>query len=170
MGADYDRIFFATDTRVDSILFGCALAVAGNPALDPDQQISERNLKYIFLPLAFALLVGSMLIRANVFRDTLRYSIQGVALYPVFIAAIRFPDWFVFKPLNWGWMRFLGVLSYSLYLVHFMVIKALIKVMPELGLVGTSVLSLLISLAISYAVYRFAEVPAAKLKKRFSSH
>jgi len=170
MGADYDRIFFATDTRVDSILFGCALAVAGNPALDPDQQISERNLKYIFLPLAFALLVGSMLIRANVFRDTLRYSIQGVALYPVFIAAIRFPDWFVFKPLNWGWMRFLGVLSYSLYLVPFMVIKALIKVMPELGLVGTSVLSLLISLAISYAVYRFAEVPAAKLKKRFSSH
>ncbi len=170
MGADYDRIFFATDTRVDSILFGCALAVAGNPALDQDKQISERNLKYILLPLGCALLLGSLLVRASLFRDTLRYSIQGVALYPVFIAAIRFPKWLVFKPLNWAWMRFVGVLSYSLYLVHFMVIKALIEVMPGLGLVGTSVISLLISLAISYCVYRFAEVPAAKLKKKFSAH
>jgi len=169
MGADYDRIFFATDTRLDSIMFGCALAVSGNPALDQDQQISDRNLKYL-LPVGFALLLISLLIRVSAFRDTLRYTIQGIALYPVFIAAIRFPDWLVFKPLNWGWVRFVGVLSYSLYLVHFMVIRALTTVMPELGLVATSILSLLISLAISYAVYRYAEVPAAKLKKRFSSH
>ena len=67
-------------------------------------------------------------------------------------------------------MRFVGVLSYSLYLVHFMVIRALGTVMPELGLIATSILSLLISLAISYGIYRFAEVPAAKLKKRFASH
>jgi peptidoglycan/LPS O-acetylase OafA/YrhL len=170
MGADYDRIFFATDTRVDSILFGCALAVAGNPAIEQDRQLSERNLKYILLPIGCVFILGSLLIRTDAFRDTLRYTIQGVALYPIFIAAIRFPDWFVFKPLNWGWMRFVGVLSYSLYLVHFMVIKALITVMPELGLIGTAVLSMLISVAISYAVYRFAEVPAAKLKKKFSSH
>ena len=170
MGADYDRIFFATDTRLDSILFGCALAVAGNPAIEQDQQISERILKYILLPLACVFLLGSLVIRTDTFRDTLRYSIQGVALYPIFIAAIRFPDWLIFKPLNWGWMRFVGVLSYSLYLVHFMVIKALLVVMPELGLVGTAILSLLISLGISYGVYRFAEVPAAKLKKKFSSH
>jgi peptidoglycan/LPS O-acetylase OafA/YrhL len=170
MGAGYDRIFFATDTRLDSIMFGCALAVSGNPALQEDRQISERRLKYVLLPLGCALLMISLAIRTDVFRDTLRYSIQGVALYPVFIAAIRFPEWFVFRPLNWGWMRFVGVLSYSLYLVHFMVIKALIVVAPELGMVGTSILSLLISLAISYGVYRFAEVPAAKLKKRFSAH
>ena len=150
-------------------MFGCALAVSGNPALDQDQQISDRNLKYL-LPVGFVLLLVSLVIRASAFRDTLRYTIQGIALYPVFIAAIRFPNWLVFKPLNWGWVRFVGVLSYSLYLVHFMVIRALTTVMPELGLVATSILSLLISLAISYAVYRYAEVPAAKLKKRFSSH
>ena len=170
LGADYDRIFYASDTRLDSILFGCALAVAGNPAIDQDRQISERNLKYFLLPLGSALLLGSLLYRTDVFRDTLRYSIQGIALYPIFIAAIRFPNWGVFKALNWGWMRLMGVLSYSLYLVHYMVIKAIALVIPELGLLGSSILSLLISVALASAIYRWVEIPAAKLKQKFASH
>ena len=170
MGADYDRIFYASDTRFDSILFGGALAVTGNPAIDRDRQISERNLKYFLLPLGCALLLGSLLYRTDAFRDTLRYSIQGIALYPIFIAAIRFPDWGVFKVLNCGWMRFVGILSYSLYLVHYMVIKTIALVMPELGLLGSSLLSLLISVVLAYAIHSLVEIPAAKLKQKFASH
>ena len=170
MGADYDRIFYASDTRLDSILFGCALAVTGNPAIDQDRQISERNLKYFLLPLGCALLLGSLLYRTDAFRDTLRYSIQGIALYPIFIAAIRFPEWGIFKALNWGWMRLMGILSYSLYLVHYMVIKVIALVIPELGLLGSGILSLLISVVLAYAIYRLVEIPAAKLKQKFSSH
>lgn len=170
MGADYDRIFFATDTRIDSILFGCAMAVAYNPAMEQDRQISDRNLKWVFLPLGFALLLVTLVVRADYFRDTLRYSVQGVALFPIFMAAIRFPDWFLFKPLNWNWVRFVGVLSYSLYLVHFVVIKVLVTTMPELGMLATGLISLVISFVISYGIYRFAEVPAAKLKRKYASH
>ncbi len=170
MGADYDRIFFATDTRIDSILFGCAMAVARNPAMEQDRQISESNLKWIFLPLGLALLMLTLLVRVDSLRDTLRYSIQGIALYPIFMAAIRFPDWGLFKVLNWNWVRFVGVLSYSLYLVHFVVIKIFNATMPELGMMTTGFLTLVVSFVISYAIYRFAEVPAAKLKRRFASH
>jgi peptidoglycan/LPS O-acetylase OafA/YrhL len=170
MGANYERIFYASDTRLDSILFGCVLAVAGNPAIEQDRQISERTLKYWLLPLACTLILCSLLYRSDAFRDTLRYSVQGIALYPIFIAAIRFPDWGLFKALNWGWMRFIGLLSYSLYLVHFMVIKVLAVVLPGLGLLGSGVLSLLISLALAAAIYRFVEIPAAKLKQKFASH
>lgn len=170
MGADYDRIFYASDTRLDSIMFGCALAVVGNPAIDQDRQISERNLKYLLLPLGCALLLCSLLYRTDAFRDTLRYSIQGIALYPIFIAAIRFPEWGVFRALNWGWVRFLGVLSYSLYLVHFMVIQVLALVMPGLGVPVQALLSLLISLVLAYVINRFVEIPAAKLKEKFKSH
>lgn len=170
MGADYDRIFYASDTRLDSIMFGCALAVVGNPAIDQDRQISERNLKYLLLPLGCALLLCSLLYRTDAFRDTLRYSVQGIALYPIFIAAIRFPEWGVFKALNWGWVRFLGVLSYSLYLVHFMVIQVLALVMPGLGVPVQALLSLLISLVLAYVINRFVEIPAAKLKEKFKSH
>jgi peptidoglycan/LPS O-acetylase OafA/YrhL len=170
MGADYDRIFYASDTRLDSIMFGCALAVVGNPAIDQDRQISERNLKYLLLPLGCALLLCSLLYRSDAFRDTLRYSVQGIALYPIFIAAIRFPEWGVFRALNWGWVRFLGVLSYSLYLVHFMVIQVLALVMPGLGVPVQALLSLLISLVLAYVINRFVEIPAAKLKEKFKSH
>jgi peptidoglycan/LPS O-acetylase OafA/YrhL len=169
MGADYDRIFYASDTRLDSIMFGCTLAVAGNPAIDQDQQFSERNLKYFLLPLGCTLLLCSLLYRSDAFRDTLRYSIQGIALYPIFIAAIRFPEWGVFRALNWGWIRFIGLLSYSLYLVHYMVIKVLALVLPGLGLLGAGILSLLISIAVAYAIHRFVEIPAAKLKQKFAS-
>jgi peptidoglycan/LPS O-acetylase OafA/YrhL len=170
MGADYDRIFYASDTRVDGIMFGCALAVAGNPAIEQDRQISERNLKYLLLPLGCSLLLCSLLYRSDAFRDTLRYSIQGIGLYPIFIAAIRFPDWGLFRVLNWGWVKLAGLLSYSLYLVHFMVIKVLALVLPGLGLLESAILSLLISVALALAIYQFAEIPAAKLKEKFKSH
>ena len=170
MGADYDRIFFATDTRIDSILFGCAMAVAYNPAMEQDRKLSERNVKWVFLPLGLVLLLITLAVRVDSFRDTLRYTVQGVALYPIFIAAICFPYWGLFRVLNWSWVRFVGVLSYSLYLVHFVVIKILNATMPELGMLATGLIALVISFAISYGIYRFAEVPAAKLKRKYASH
>ena len=170
MGAVYERIFFATDTRLDSILFGCVLAVVGNPAVEQDWQVSDRILKYILLPLGLVLLLLSLVIRADEFRDTFRYTIQGIALFPIFIAAIRFSDWGPFRILNWNWVRFVGVLSYSLYLVHFVVIKALQATAPGLGMVGIAIVSLILSVVISYAIYRLAEVPAVKIKQKFATH
>ena len=67
-------------------------------------------------------------------------------------------------------MRFMGVLSYSFYLIHFVVIKALQTAAPGLGMYSTGVWSLFISVVLSYAVYLYVEIPAAKLKKRFSTH
>jgi peptidoglycan/LPS O-acetylase OafA/YrhL len=170
MGAGSDRIFYGTDTRVDGILFGCALAVYGNPMLDQQAQISERNLKYFLFPLGLALLACSLLYRSDSFRDTLRYSIQGLALYPIFLTAIRFPEWGVLNVLNWGWVRFAGVLSYSLYLVHFTVIQALGSLLPGFGSVALGLLSLIISTMLAYAIYRLVEIPSGKLKAKFASH
>ena len=67
-------------------------------------------------------------------------------------------------------MRFLGVLSYSLYLIHYVVIKAFHTAAPGLGMYSTGALSLVISIGLSYIVYLYVEIPAAKLKKRFSTH
>lgn len=169
MGAVYERIFFATDTRIDSILFGCTLAVAGNPAVDEDRQFSDWTIKYVLLPLGCVGLLLSFAIRVDEFRNTFRYTVQGIALFPFFIAAIRFPSWGLFRILNLKWVRFVGVLSYSLYLIHFVVIKALGVCLPSLGIMGIGLLSLPISFALSYGIYRFAEVPAAKIKRKFAA-
>lgn len=166
-GVDSARTFYASDTRLDSMLFGCALAVNGNPILDTQSQ-SSRLWKYFFLPLGIVLIIFSLLYRSPDFQETFRYSIQGIALYPIFITAIRFPTWGLFRLLNLNWMRFIGTLSYSLYLVHDTVISGVQMYLPQLHLAVQGVVSLLISLGLAYLIYQFIELPVGQLRKNFS--
>ena len=168
MGANESRIFHLSDTRIDSILFGCALAVNGNPVLDPPYG-SARLWKYFLLPAGITALLLSFLSRSLEFESTLRYTIQGIALHGIFIAAIRFPDWGVFQILNWNWMRFIGLLSYSLYLVHHTVINAVNLYLPQISVALQGAISMLISLILAYAIYRYIELPCGKLRKHLSS-
>lgn len=162
-----DRTYVASDTRFDSILFGCALAVHGNPVLDPTPK-REALWKYVWLPLAALTLLATFVIRDARFRETLRYSLQGVALIPVFVCAIRYPTWSVMNVLNYKPIAYVGVLSYSLYLVHHVVFFAIMdRLGATLGLTLCSLLSLLLSLALAQLLQRTIEKPFAKLRKRF---
>src|SRR6204780_4616069 len=142
----------ATDTRIDSILFGCALAVWHNPVIDAPA-VRDSTLKYRLLPVALLTLGACVAIRSGAFRETLRYSLQGAALTLVFVSAIRFQKWGAFRLLNWRPVMFIGALSYSLYLIHQTV---LIKV-QELTYphpLPQAVLSLLIAMAIAWGIYQ----------------
>jgi peptidoglycan/LPS O-acetylase OafA/YrhL len=167
-GAEPNRIIFSSDTRIDSILFGCALAVNGNPVLDTPYG-SDRLWKYFVLPAGITVIILSFIGGSIEFDSTLRYTIQGIALHGIFMAAIRFPDWGVFQILNWNWMRFIGLLSYSLYLVHHTVIRAVYLYLPQISVALQGAISMLISLILAYAMYRYIEVPCGKLRKQFSS-
>jgi peptidoglycan/LPS O-acetylase OafA/YrhL len=162
-----DRTYLASDTRIDSILFGCALAVWRNPVLDPWRP-NERTYRYCIVPAAFALLVVCLLYRDAWFRETLRYSLQGVALTYIFIAAIRFHDWPIFRALNVRPLAFLGVLSYSLYLVHHPVIFQLQRYFPTLQTAGLAAAALGISLALAWIVYVAVEKPCARLRRKLT--
>lgn len=166
-GVSSERVFYATDTRVDSILFGCALAVNNNPALDAPYY-SKKLWNYLFVPIGIILILFSFLYRSPEFQQTFRYTIQGIALYPIFISAIRFPNWGLFPLLNLNWMRFLGVLSYSLYLVHYTVISAVRMYLPQLHKILQAGISLLISIGLAYLIYKFIEFPLGRLRKKFS--
>lgn len=161
-----NRTYYASDTRFDSLLFGCALAVYGNPVFDP-HKLSDRNVKYCLLPIGIGLILFSFLYRNTEFRETFRYTIQGIGLLPIFVAAIRFPNWGIFKILNWRWMRFIGVLSYSLYLVHFTVVQAFGMYWPSVRGVLLPIYSLFISLVLAYVIFVAIEVPVGRLRKTF---
>jgi peptidoglycan/LPS O-acetylase OafA/YrhL len=162
--APQPRTYLATDTRIDSILFGCALAVWNNPVIDPPTG-RDATLKYYLLPAALLTLGACIVIRGDGFRETLRYSLQGAALTLVFVSAIRFQKWGAFRLLNWKPVMFLGTISYSLYLIHQTV---LIKVQ---GLtyphrLPQAVLSLLIATGIAWGIYQLIEKPCAKLRRQ----
>jgi peptidoglycan/LPS O-acetylase OafA/YrhL len=167
-GVDPDRTYLASDTRFDSILFGCALAVAMNPVVDRPKG-SERLWKMVLFPAGMLLLLATFLYRAPWFRETVRYTLQGVGLTPLFVAAVRYPRWAPFRVLNLRFVAFVGVLSYSLYLVHQMVLYGTTFQLPAWHPAVRSVLALAISFALALLTYRYVEKPCAKLRKRLSS-
>jgi len=162
------RTYLATDTRVDNILFGCALAVYSNPMLDETSRSTSRLYRAVLLPLAVGALLVSFGVRDPDFRQSFRYSLQGIALYPIFIVAVRQPDFLPFRVLNLGWVKFLGMLSYSLYLVHQDILYAAVRHLPWLPPVARGVLVLGVSVAISVAIYEVVEKPCARVRKRLS--
>ena len=166
-GSIADRTYMASDTRFDSILFGCALALVGNPALDSETEASRARWLRVWLPMGAALMLGSLLLRDPRFRETFRYSLQGLALYP-FICAVRNPDWGPFRLLNNRALRRVGALSYSLYLFHHVVLFGVRRFVP-LHAVFQSVIALCISLLLSEATWRAIEKPCALLRKRLSA-
>jgi peptidoglycan/LPS O-acetylase OafA/YrhL len=158
------RTYMASDTRIDSILFGCALAVWNNPVLD-EIPLNERRWKYGYVPASVLLLIACLYIRGDEFRETLRYSIQGAALTVIFIAAIRFARWAVFAWLNTRILVFIGLLSYSLYLLHLAVIYGVARLMPAESLIVQGASSLAIAVALAWVIYVTVEKPCARLRR-----
>ena len=165
MHSGTDRTYLTTDGRFDSMLFGCALAVYGNPALDLARQDRPSVRDAILLALG---LLAAFVIRNDVFRETLRYSIQGLCLHPVFVAAIRYPNWLPFRFLNLRPVRYLGLLSYSMYLLHQVVIMAIAAIGP-MGQWPLALASLLVTFALASLMYRLVEKPFARVRKKLAA-
>jgi peptidoglycan/LPS O-acetylase OafA/YrhL len=162
--ASVGHLAYATDTRLDSILFGCALGVYGNPALDAESRFSRRFWLYVLLPLALLLLGSPHLIHGNEWRESLKYSLQGIALVPIFCAVVRYPTAPVVSILNWRPIAFLGVLSYSFYLVHYVIVSALDRSLPPRSPTTIS-LAFGLSLLVSWAFHVAIERPSNRLRK-----
>jgi peptidoglycan/LPS O-acetylase OafA/YrhL len=110
----------------------------------------------------------SFLIRNQDFQETFRYTLQGLSLFPIFVVAVRYPTWSLFRVLNIGWVRFLGLLSYSFYLVHPTVLFGVHQWTPWPAPVQGGV-SLAVSLALAAGIYHLVEKPAARLRRRLTS-
>jgi peptidoglycan/LPS O-acetylase OafA/YrhL len=166
LGAEKDRLYVASDTRVDSILFGCALAVYGNPVLDGVRG-SDRWWKYVWLPLGVMGLLLSFLVRGFEFEQVFRYSLQGISLFPLFVVAISYPEWGPCRILNWRWVKFVGVLSYSFYLMHPTILWAVNQWTTWHPLLQ-AMTGLTITLMLSTCMYVGIEKPMARIRKRLS--
>ncbi len=169
-GAPEWTIYISTDTRFDSLLYGCLLALmAHNGAAE--RIFPAGRARWLLMAAALAVIFATFLVRDETFRSTLRYSLQGIALMPLFHYAVTRPQEPVFRPLNWAPVRRIGVYSYTLYLVHLVVILAMEHVGMDISnrLVFVPVAAA-ISLAYAAAVFEFVERPLAPLRKRIKGH
>jgi peptidoglycan/LPS O-acetylase OafA/YrhL len=158
--------YYRTDTRFDSILFGCLLAICANPFLDAvPAWVSKHSGKFAITGL-LALMV-SMLVRGPIFSDTLRYSIQGLALAPIFVFVLSFPNGWVVQSLEHRFVRLIGRRSYAMYLIHVCIIHAFNQrlglSLPLAGLISAPLV-----FGYAWAMWKCVEQPLAKLKKGFT--
>jgi peptidoglycan/LPS O-acetylase OafA/YrhL len=163
-GAD-DYTYHATDTRIDSLLFGCIMGLWLNPALDAaPSRLGERGW-FALCAAGVALLAFSFLYRAEFFRDTFRYSLQGVALFPLFWCAVHYHGSPFFSWLNSRPARALGIISYTFYLSHYAAIHLVEKAFG-LGAVAGGVAGFAMTVAFSTACYWLVERRFAALRRR----
>jgi len=168
-GSDEWTVYISTDTRFDSILFGCLLAMW---QARPDGAGLPRNpdrLMYLLLGAAVLTLLFTFAYRDPLFRSTLRYSLQGLALAPIFHYAVTRPNAWMFRPLNWRVSRRIGVWSYTIYLCHFVILKALeAGGVVAAGSWALAVAALGLSCLWAALVYELAEKPFHPLRRRLS--
>lgn len=164
-GASEVRLYYATDTRIDSILFGAILAIGLNPVYG-----EVRLPKRWMLPTAAAVaFVAFVLVSYGPFflNLTLGYSVQGVALMAIFAYVILAPKSWIGSFLNWRPVAYIGVLSYTIYLVHAMFLFGAENILGLPPLIEVAVAAM-VTMVFAWALHRLVERPLARLRKRLS--
>jgi peptidoglycan/LPS O-acetylase OafA/YrhL len=147
------RTYYATDTRIDSIIYGCILAVCMDPVRDLKRSAAMSASQWGLFAGAFALMLSTLAYRDPAFRETYRYSLQGLALLPIFYFAIRFHDNGLFRYLNLKSIQRLGVYSYAIYLIHYVVMNAIAARLDPDSKAVFAIFPIAIVLSFGYAAF-----------------
>lgn len=163
--AGFYRLYVSTDTRFDGLLAGAAMALLANPAMRDGRPfgLRDRTLRYIVSPIAVVLIVAAALAPPAFglsVGDTLIY----LCLVPLFWLVITHPEGFSGRVLNNRWVAHIGVLSFSIYLLHRLVIALVAQVLPIAPIID--VLSLVIVIIAAQLMYVAVEKPLGKVRKR----
>lgn len=150
-------IQYWTHTRIDSILFGCCLALWRNPAIDRD----PWRPRAWHVVAALSVLALCFVVRDPFFRETARYSLQGGALFVLFAFAVQ-AGGVTARVLSSPSLRVVALLSYTLYLVH----MPALMLAEQVGLPAHALFGVAASFAYAWAMYVLVERPLGRLRKR----
>lgn len=157
-------IYRHSETRADSIAFGMLLASLCETQWG--RNLIARLITRTGVVFAALVLLGSYAIRDPYFQNTLRFTIQGLALMPL-LAAVVFgqPFRFANQLLNASPVRWVGRLSYSLYIWHggvmFLFGWWLVTLTPAAEIPA----HIALTFALAIVSYYVIEKPALRLRK-----
>lgn len=154
-----------SDTRADSILFGCVLACLEQTRAC-ERIFARRRLERYVLPTCSLMLLVTLVVRNVVFRETLRYTLQSLALAPMLYYVVHVPETFVGRVLNTRILGRLGILSYSLYLLHATVLLEANRLIHARLL--AAIVAFVIAVMLAEVTHILIEGPSDRLRKRFA--
>lgn len=158
-----------TLNRFDSILYGCLLSMLlHSPARSRLLQLSAN--KWVYATAACLLLL-TFLLRDELFRQTIRYSLQGwcmMVLLPPLVYSLRYQR--IRRLLSVKPLVFIGKISYSVYLFHFVAAKMCVYLGLQKGTPLSLALNSGLTIVLSLASYYWVEIQFNNLRRRFGSH
>jgi peptidoglycan/LPS O-acetylase OafA/YrhL len=156
-------IFTFSLTRLDPLALGIASAVILRKWTPPSGWVSR--LSFLGVGLSLWLLAGHFFKLSRIFM-LFGYPAMALGAWAIFIAALRFP----WTP---QWLRYLGKISYGLYVFHGLINYYVSKLfrggihdLRSFTIYWFAALAL--TIAISTLSYQFFESPFLKLKERFA--
>ena len=166
LGVGTPYVYNAFDTRFDNLAVGCFLALgAGEPWLLRFARAAARS---TLLPLVTLVLL--MLSRCAT-SASYHYSV-GFTVDAVLVSVLLVQLLFLHRHALWSWLehpvaRYLGVISYPLYLWHVwgLGVGKWLHVVP---LAGQFAAGVAVCIAVASASYFAIETPFLALKRRFS--
>lgn len=164
-GASVDYLTMATDTRVDAILVGSALALWRNPWLDARPSVgalAERGIAAASL----LVLAGTLLWRDEAFRLTGRFTLQSLAIAALLWLAVARADGWPWRWLNLRPLVYLGSVSYTVYLSHHVILLGLARHWPQWSWLELTLVGAVLTLAVAEPMRRWVEQPCAELRRR----
>lgn len=166
---NHGYIYEAFDTRADSLMTGCLLAILLRKG--KAEKMFTGLCKNSAVPLiTVALLLGSVLLELKlgaVYRDSVGMSLNVILTAILIVQMIAFRESFGWEGLNWRWVRWLGLLSYSLYLYQQIAVRPAEKLATHLPAPLKLATIVAVVLACAVASYYVVEKPMLKLKERF---
>lgn len=165
---DQGYIYEAFDTRADHLLVGCLLAVALRAGvwtglwrwLCASPWLTAVSVGMLVMSSALAFQFGST------YRDAVGFVIDPFLVAILIVQTIAHPADGLGIALNWNWMRYLGTISYSVYLYQQLLLEPVQKLLLRHPAVALPAAILAVILAAS-ASYWIVERPFLRLKKHF---
>ena len=162
--SSWEDIYEGTDTRFDSILAGCVLAIVANSRLG--DRVPWVTRRAATLAWSGAMLIGACFVYRNaIFRDTVRYTLLEIGLMPIFFFVTLPRASFITRCLEWQGLRHLGQLSYSMYLVHHTLFHHFYHYYRPSVLLAAEIL--LLTIAYAQAMRICVELPIQRMRNRW---
>lgn len=159
--------YFSTHTRVDSILWGCIASVLLYQLRSGIFIKMTKNI--LFIAAGLLLLLLSLIIRKDFFLQTMQFSFQGIGLL-ILVPALGFMQKnFIRQFFESAPLVYIGKISYSLYLFHWISAKIANHAAIEYSLQWQLIFW---SLAVAGTLLSFylVEKPFVSLRRKFGSH
>ena len=165
VGASWANLYFRTDLRADTFFVGSLTAVyRQNHSVKPAKLVGAT-----FLPSVFLLVI--YMITANT-DDAFNYrgGLTIVAIASAFvILAASYPGTLADKLLSSRPLKQIGLLSYSIYLIHMPVFNALSPNNSSIRFQSRLPIAFIVIFLYSVASYILLEKPLTKVRRKFLS-